>query len=131
VKSEGGEIRRGVSFPRVTLDHKDLVAYQRAASLADDLHAAIPGWPSVHLWTIGKQLLRAVDSIGANIAEGSGRWQPNDKRHFFVIARASLREAEHWVARAQALDLLDEQVPDRLRAIAGPLSGLIRAQRAR
>ena len=38
------------------------------------------------------QLTRASYSIVLNIAEGSGRLSPNDRRHFFTMARASIFE---------------------------------------
>ena len=44
----------------------------------------------------GDQWLRAVDSIGANIAEGFGRFHYLDKNKFNYNARGSLLEAIHW-----------------------------------
>ena len=38
------------------------------------------------------QLVRAADSIGANIAEASGRWTDADQRRLLVIARGSAFE---------------------------------------
>jgi four helix bundle protein len=74
---------------------RDLTAYSRAAVLGDDLPRAIAGWPRFDRWSTGMQLLRAADSIGANIAEAAGREHAADKRRFLVIARASLFETEH------------------------------------
>jgi four helix bundle protein len=115
----------------VSLDYKDLVAYRRAVTLADHLHASVADWPRDPRWTIGKQMLRAVESVGANIAEGAGRWHPNDKLHFFVIARGSLNETEHWITRSRTLGLLDQSAIQQVREVARPLSGLIKKQRAR
>ncbi len=42
--------------------------------------------------TVGKQIIRSADSIGANIAEGSGRGAYQDNRRFVRIARGSLYE---------------------------------------
>jgi|WetSurMetagenome_2_1015567.scaffolds.fasta_scaffold07309_2 four helix bundle protein len=47
---------------------------------------------------IGDQFLRSVDSIGANIAEGYGRYHYLDKVRFYYNSRASHFEAfGHWL----------------------------------
>ena len=47
----------------------------------------------------GDQFLRAVDSIGANIAEGYARYHALDQVHFYLFARASMSEAiNHWAS---------------------------------
>ena len=51
----------------------------------------------------GDQLITSTDSVGANIAEGFGRFHYLDKVRFYYNARGSLLEARHW------FDLLDER----------------------
>lgn len=46
--------------------------------------------------TIGFQWIESIDSIGANIAEGFGRFHYLDKNKFYYNARGSLYEAFHW-----------------------------------
>jgi len=47
---------------------------------------------------MGDQFLRAVDSVGANIAEGYGRYHYLDKVRFYYNSRASHFEAFiHWL----------------------------------
>jgi four helix bundle protein len=47
---------------------------------------------------IGDQFLRAVDSIGANVAEGYGRYHYLDKVRFYYNSRGSHYEAfTHWL----------------------------------
>jgi len=72
------------------------------------------------------QLVRAADSIAANIAEASGRWHEADKRRLFIIARSSLYETEHWVERAKARGLPINIERERLGDLARMLTGLIR-----
>jgi len=51
----------------------------------------------------GDQFIESVDSVGANVAEGYGRFHYLDKAKFYYNARGSLLEARHW------LDLLVER----------------------
>lgn len=46
---------------------------------------------------IGDQFIESTDSVGANIAEGYGRFHYLDKIKFFYNARGSLLESRHWV----------------------------------
>ena len=57
------------------------------------------------MWTVGIQLVRAADSIGANIAEAYGRRSRADRRRMLFIARGSACELEHWLALAHARGL--------------------------
>jgi len=102
------------------------VAYRKSAAFADELYVVISRWPSFDRWSIGIQLVRAADSIGANIAEGAGRWHRDDQRRFLRIARGSLYETEHWIARAEARGLVEDGWSERLNEPARALNGLIR-----
>ncbi|MSU75135.1 MAG: four helix bundle protein [Candidatus Magasanikbacteria bacterium] len=44
----------------------------------------------------GDQFIRAVDSVGANIAEGYGRFHYLDRIKFYYNSRGSLFEVKHW-----------------------------------
>jgi len=46
---------------------------------------------------IGDQFIRSTDSIGANIAEGYGRFHYKDRVRFYYNSRGSLLETKHWV----------------------------------
>jgi len=67
-------------------------------------------WPVFDKTTVGEQLVRATDSIGANIAEGYGRFHFGDQLRFFYFARGSLFEAKYWLRRAERRHLLDTKV---------------------
>jgi four helix bundle protein len=108
---------------------RDLSVYRSAARLGDEIHGSVALWNSLDQWTTGVQLIRAVDSVGANIAESHGRYQPADQKRFLFIARGSAAEAEHWLDRAKARGLaLPNDAEKRMREIARMLNGLIRAR---
>ncbi|AFZ23538.1 S23 ribosomal protein [Cylindrospermum stagnale PCC 7417] len=90
---------------------QELRVYQLSERLADDIWKIVSGWESWPRDTLGKQIIRSADSIGANIAEGVGRGSYQDNRRFVKIARGSLYETQHWLRRAYSRNLLtDEQI---------------------
>ncbi len=70
---------------------ENLCVYQLAEQLSDKVWEIVLGWDFFARDTVGKQLVKAVDSIGANIAEGTGRGTYVDNRRFVRIARGSLK----------------------------------------
>jgi four helix bundle protein len=112
--------------------YHDLEAYKQATAIADDVWKAVHEWNTLDAWSTGIQLLKAADSIGANIAEAYGRYGYRDQRHLLHVARGSAYETEHWIGRALARGLLaDDAFQRRIRALIRTLSGLIRAHRER
>ncbi|MCB0384897.1 MAG: four helix bundle protein [Bdellovibrionales bacterium] len=58
------------------------------------------------------QILRASSSVALNLAEGSGKPSPKDKRRFYSIALGSLRECQailriEGIEDLKLLDLVD------------------------
>jgi hypothetical protein len=73
-----------------TRGFENLQVYQLAETLADEIWEIVVKWNGFAKNTVGKQLVRSVDSIGANIAEGTGRGSYKDNQRFVKIARGSL-----------------------------------------
>ena len=94
---------------------ENLQIYKLSEKLSDQLWKIVVRWEILARDTVGKQLIRAGDSIGANIAEGSGRGTNPELRRFLRVARGSLYETQHWLRRAYRRKLLtDKQVHDLL-----------------
>ena len=87
-------------------EFENLQVYQLAEEIADRVWDVVMGWNSFEKTTIGNQLVRAADSIGANIAEGNGRRDTKDNRRFVRIAWGSLNETQHFLRRAYKRKLL-------------------------
>lgn len=97
---------------------ENLQIYQLSERLADQVWRIVIRWENLGKDTLGKQLVRAADSIGANIAEGSGRGSEAELRRFLRISRGSLYETKHWLRRAYQRRLLTErQVADLISVI--------------
>ena len=94
---------------------ENLQIYKLSEKLSDQLWKIVVRWDVLTRDTVGKQLVRAGDSIGANIPEGSGRGTDPEIRRFLRIARGSLYETQHWLRRAYRRRLLSEkQIADLL-----------------
>ena len=87
---------------------ENLQVYQLAEQLSDLTWLIVQRWGHFEKDTIGKQLAKAADSVGANIAEGSGRGSTKDNSRFAKIARGSLFEVKHWLRQAYKRNLLSD-----------------------
>jgi four helix bundle protein len=85
---------------------EELRVYQLAEKLADEVWEMVRKWNTFARNTVGGQLVRSADSVGANIAEGCGRGSYQDNRRFIRMSRGSLYETRHWLRRAFRRQLL-------------------------
>jgi four helix bundle protein len=106
---------------------QDLVIYRLAEDLSDLVWEIVLKWQPLARDTVGKQLIRSADSIGANIAEGCGRHTPNDNRRFIRIARGSLLETQHWLRRAFRRNLLKPQQTKSIQPLIEQLAPKLNA----
>ncbi len=93
---------------------ENLRVYQLSEILADEVWTIVTNWKYFEKDTVGKQLVKSADSIGANISEGAGRGSFQDNRRFVKIARGSLYETQHWLRRAYKRDLLKDKEVNRI-----------------
>ncbi len=104
-----------------------LDVYKLAEKLADEIWNIVIKWDALAKDTVGKQIIRSADSIGANIAEGDGRGSYQDHRRFIKIARGSLYETKHWLRRAYTRELLTTTQVEILKPIIDELSPRLNA----
>jgi four helix bundle protein len=71
--------------------------YKLSVELSDMAWEIFNLLPKPLQFSIGDQMIRSIDSIGANIAEGYGRFHYKDSIKFYYNARGSLWESKHWL----------------------------------
>ncbi len=107
----------------MTLSFEDLRILQAAETIADAVWKQVVDWQPFAREAMGKQLIQAADSIGANIAEAFGRCHYGEKLNFLYYARGSLFETKYWINRAVARKLIDDKA---LRDCIAQLADLAR-----
>jgi four helix bundle protein len=85
---------------------EDLQVYNMAMELGEEIWKIVKTWDYFAKDTVGKQLIRAVDSVAANLSEGFGRFHYNENRQFCYYSRGSLFETRTWIAKASQRDLI-------------------------
>ena len=88
---------------------EDLEVYKLSMDLSDKIWDLVIKWDYFQKDTLGKQWVRAADSVSANISEGFGRNTYKDSRSFYYIARGSLYESKTWLDKAKRRNLISEE----------------------
>lgn len=93
-------------------------------------------WPIVLDWdyfakdTVGKQFVRSVDSISANLAEGFGRYGKKDKIKFYRYSYGSVKESLDWNEKSKTRELITKEqynyIFDRLNELPKDINSLIK-----
>ena len=104
-----------------------LQVYQLSKKLADAIWNIVLDWDTFARNTVGNQIVRSADSIGANIAEGAGRGSFQDNKRFVRIARGSLNETQHWLRRAYQRKLLNDEQIKMLQPMVAELAPRLNA----
>ncbi|NJD23444.1 MAG: four helix bundle protein [Melioribacter sp.] len=87
---------------------EELNVYNLSMELGDKTWEIVSHWDYFQKDVLGKQLVKAVDSVAANISEGFGRYHFNEAKHFGYYARGSLYETKTWLTKAYNRKLISE-----------------------
>ncbi len=104
-----------------SISFEQLRVYQAAEQLEDAAWDLVAEWDRFARDTLGNQLVRAADSVGANIAEGYGRGSYADNKRFFRIARGSLCEVRHFLRRADKRKLIPVERRSAIQSLIADL----------
>jgi len=108
---------------------EELEIYKLAMSSSNDIWEIYLQLPKQFKFNMGDQVLRSIDSIGANIAEGFGRYHYRDSMRFYYNARGSLFESKHWLELLLNRNLIDKEkyrlLKDKLDTLGIKLNNFI------
>lgn len=102
---------------------QNLEVYQLARELAKKAWVIYDKMSWQEKKIIGDQFISSIDSIGANIAEGYGRFHYLDRVRFLYNARGSMLEAiNHWLELLLERNKLSQSDFDEMKLLAEKLS---------
>lgn len=105
-----------------------LRVYKATRQLVKDVYVLVNKLPAIENFALSSQIRRAVVSVKANIAEGSGRNHAKDKAHFIDMAYGSLLETYSELETAADLDYISaeevQNIKPQIIDIGKMLSGL-------
>lgn len=102
---------------------EEMAFFKQFVEVADRVWRIVSRWAPLAMDTVGKQLVRAIDRVGATLVEGDGRYSEAEAVHFFTIARGSARETRYWINRAAVRNLM---TPDEANEILATLTSATR-----
>ena len=90
------------------MELSEFKVYQKAMEVAEVCWNYVMKWEYFEKDKVGKQLVRAVDSIAANLSEGFGRYHYKEAKNFGYYSRGSLYETTTWLKKAVNRGLISE-----------------------
>ena len=110
---------------------EELKVYQLSMDIGEMIWMIVSRWDYFAKDTVGKQLVKSVDSIAANLSEGYGRFHYKENKQFCYYSRGSLYETKTWLKKAHNRGLIigdDFQSLEKdIEAIAYKLNNYIKS----
>jgi len=98
----------------------ELEVYKLAEELSDLVWYDFDKWNKKVQNTVGYQIIRASDSIAANIAEGYGRYTPADRKKFYIYSRGSFEETKLWLRKLIRRKVLNKSDASKYQIVIAP-----------
>ena len=89
-------------------NYADLDVFQRSKKLYPLVYAQVRTWRDIDQRELGSQIVRAANSIHANIAEGFGK-SPAEFKRYLAMSLGSCDELLSHLSDAQAVGLLSQE----------------------
>jgi four helix bundle protein len=93
---------------------EDLKLYQECLNFEQEVWNIVNEWEGFNKDTVGKPFVQAADAISGNIAQGYGRFNFKDKKHYCYISRGYLLKTKGWVLKSKERGLIGEEKSDEL-----------------
>jgi four helix bundle protein len=115
-----------------THSFRDLIVWQRAMQLTEDVYVSIECLPKTELYALSDQIKRCAVSVPSNIAEGQKRINIKETIQFSGIALGSLAELQTQLMLCERIySLKVSHLIEECDQIGRMLTALIRSLRSK
>ncbi len=88
---------------------EELQVYNLSMDIGEKVWRIVDKWNYFQKDTVGKQLVRAIDSVASNLSEGFGRYHYRETINFSYYSRGSLYESKTWLTKAHNRNLISKE----------------------
>jgi four helix bundle protein len=114
-------------------NYENLEVWQKSHALTICLYRVTETFPRSELFGLTSQIRRASGSIGANLAEGCGRWGDGDLARFVQISMGSASELQNHLRLAKDLEFVADgehtKVVESLSSVRQMLTAFLKTLR--
>ena len=108
---------------------RSLIVWQKAQEMALEVARLVAALPKDAVGSVlGRQVMASAASIGANIAEGYGRYAAGAYRNHLSIARGSACETDGWLDLLRRSGYIDEHTESKLHELCMEVVKLLTAR---
>ena len=93
---------------------EDLKLYQECLNFEQEVWNIVNQWEGFNRDTVGAPMIKSADAISGNIAQGYGRYNFKDKKHYCYISRGYLLKTKGWIIKSKDRALIEEDKSDEL-----------------
>ena len=93
---------------------EELEVYNLSMEIGEKVWAIVGKWGWFERDTVGKQWVRAADSMAANLSEGFGRFHYKENKQYGYYSRGSLFETKTWLTKANHRQLVTDDEHETL-----------------
>ncbi len=112
-------------------NYRDLIVWQKAMDLAEEIHRLTKTFPREELYGLTSQIRRAAVSVPSNIAEGHARQSTAEFRNFLSISLGSLAEVDTQQLLAQRFEYLTREQATKATQLMEEIAKMLHSLRAK
>lgn len=93
----------------MALGLEELKVYTKSMEIGESIWNIVSRWDLFSRDTLGRQWVRSIDSVAANLSEGNGRFHYKETKQFCYYSRGSLFESRTWLKKAHDRKLITSE----------------------